>query len=94
MPFPDMAIWPVDGASAFALRDLLQDGGVILLVTPNCGVCTDAAEQLDRLLRVGDSGRVSGTLLADQAQGASELRRVMGDHGITVPVYRDSVSPN
>jgi len=80
-----MAIWSADGADAFAIRDLLQDGGVILLVTPNCGVCMDAAEQLDRLLHVGDSGRVSGILLADQAQGASELRRVMGDHGTGVP---------
>jgi hypothetical protein len=44
----------------------------------------DAAEQLDRLLRMGDSGRVSGILLADQAQGASELRRVMGGHGTGV----------
>jgi hypothetical protein len=85
-PFPEVNLWPADGAPAVTTTELLPHGGLLLLVSAQCMTCVDAVVALDAAIKaVGDSRTV---ILVCRGEPAL-LRTEMAGRSIKIPVYQD-----
>ena len=84
--FPDVALFDAAGTSVDC-RELLDGGGVVLFLDPDCSPCTDMGRRWQHAI---DEEMVPvGRVWAVSYQPREVLDAYAGSHGFTFPVYED-----
>lgn len=86
-PFPDLTIWTGDGSEAFALRDILPAGGVMVFLAADCQSCFDAVDAVAKG-REAAGDRAKDVVIVANGE-TSKLEAYIADRGLALPVYRD-----
>ncbi|MBI5867338.1 MAG: redoxin domain-containing protein [candidate division Zixibacteria bacterium] len=88
-PLPAVLVWAVEQDHAYEIRQLLPEGGVVLMVSTGCDVCVTAAEQMQAAIANSRGSEVRAILITKQATGARQLRETLRAQGVTLDVFCD-----
>jgi len=89
-PFPDIPIWSLDGEHSSRIKEILPNGGVVVLLSVGCQSCVEeAATVQSTLLKLQDRGKPVVLILDGHAEGR-HISREMDDYGVLLPVYVDT----
>jgi hypothetical protein len=88
-PLPAVLVWSAEGDRAFEVRQLLPEGGIILLVSPGCDVCITAAVQMQMAVASLGVNEAHAILLTKHAAGGGQLRDTLRARGVNLEVYCD-----
>lgn len=89
-PLPAVLAWTVEQDRAYEVRQLLPEGGGVLLVSTGCDVCITAAEQMQAAVANAGVKEMRGILITKQANGSKQLRDTLRKHEVTLDVFCDA----
>lgn len=88
-PLPPIVVWFVTGAESYDIRDLLPDGGIILVVSTECDACLESSEEL--IVNKATSWRqyVETIIVGDHVLGLAGFVQKLRERGVFTAVYCD-----